>query len=51
VRGSQFVQQDVRKAGEQQSELVGLEVMAAGPIGEERQLLFLDAVFHVFGDD
>ena len=47
VSGSQFVQQDVREAGEQQSELVGRAVMAAGPIGEEHQLLFLDAVFLV----
>ena len=38
--------QDVSGRGEEQAKLVGFEIVAAGAICEETQLLLLDPVFH-----
>jgi len=43
---SQLVENHVGKRGKPQTELIGLHGRRAGPVGEQVQLLLLDAVFH-----
>ena len=42
-----MVDEDVRRGGEQDAELVGEEVVATGAVGEQAELLFLDPVLGV----
>src|SRR5690606_19241847 len=40
-------QQNITERGEEQAELIRPPVMAAGAVGEQAQLLFLDPILHV----
>ena len=44
---AQGVYQSVGGCGELQAQLVGTEVMSAGAVGEEIELLFFDPVFYL----
>src|SRR5487761_2292443 len=44
--GAQSLQQDIGERREQQAELIGPPQMAAGAIGEQAELTFLDPVLH-----
>ena len=44
---AEMLDEHVSRRSQQQAELIGPKGMATGPIGEESQLLLLDAILHV----